>query len=456
MKMRIVQAGIIGYFAWIAASAHAVQLDLRESFDGGNADWGAAYYKDSESLEYEALWLEEEEAIWDAFETPEWVELYLFADEISSGGAYVGDYIDAGVGWIIFDVSIFGTSNITDFSTYMITEDGAWFEYAWNLPLDMEWGSYLTPLQGEFWYRLDPDLNQWILESPTEADWRSVAEIGISIRTVDTPGAWDVIFDDFRLVSAQPAPDATVGFIEDFPRSYSLWLEDRLSNTSGDAWDASWNFLEGALIADFVAGQADTVWLFADAFSSYAKFTGDYTAEGVESIDFEFSAINPNALAYWGTYFITESGREFEFPLDIPADDGWYLYSIPVDGDGWFRYDHDEDEWLEETPLPSDWAEVAEVGIVLESNGGEATVFLDNVGLTGNGGPAAPPELTAFYAVADDRVHLDWVSEGPVLIEHSGMLTNPQWQVVGGPLTGSSAEIDLPAAEGFFRLLNAE
>lgn len=63
--------------------------------------------------------------------------------------AFVGDYDAAGVDWIVFDCLFFGTDSIREFSTYIITESGRWFEYAWEIPTSGLWGSYLTPMSGE-------------------------------------------------------------------------------------------------------------------------------------------------------------------------------------------------------------------------------------------------------------------------------------------------------------------
>lgn len=98
--------------------------------------------------------------------------------------------------------------------------------------------------------------------------------------------------DDFYLPGAFPAPKAEAGFVEHFDRSYSLWLEDRLSNTSGEEWDALWDYWTGRSIANCSEGEPDVIWL-ADAFSSFAQLVGDYVAAGVDRVEFEFAADNP-------------------------------------------------------------------------------------------------------------------------------------------------------------------
>lgn len=430
----------------------AAQIDVRESFDTGEAKWGGAFTTPAESMEFDALWNEDEEAIWDGFDGPDWVDFFLFADELSSNGRFVGDYDAAGVDWVVFDCLFFGTDSIREFSTYIITESGRWFEYAWEIPTSGLWGSYLTPMSGEFWYRWDSVHEEWVQESPTTADWRSVAEVGVSVRTIETPNSWSVYLDDFYLAGAFPAPKAEAGFVEHFDRSYSLWLEDRLSNTSGEEWDALWDYWTGALYCELFEGEPDVIWLFADAFSSFAQLVGDYVAAGVDRVEFEFAADNPGALDFLGLYIITESGRQFEYSLDIPEDEDWYVYSVPLIGGGWFRWDDDDSEWVEETPLISDWREVAEIGIVAESNGEAGVFYVDAFGLIGDGVPPVQPTVTHFEPVGSNQVHLEWTGTGQVVIEHSSSLTAPNWQVVVGPISGNVAELALPANAGFFRV----
>jgi hypothetical protein len=80
---------------------------------------------------------------------------------------------------------------------------------------------------------------------------------------------------------------------------------------------------------------------------------------------------------------------------------------------------------------------------------------VDNIRVSGV--PLPPPEARiSGLSLVGDQLTLDWEPDGTYYIEHTTDLTGT-WAEIAGPITGSTADVTIPAErEGYYRLRGSE
>lgn len=123
---------------------------------------------------------------------------YIAADAAASGGAFVGDYVAAGVYQFTFDLTIDALSSVTGlyFELTNLTEGETW-QYALALPSFGTDTSYTVPLGGAGWTQTSGDENFAFILGQTE-------EIGVAL----SAGAPGVMAGSIDNIAAVPEPSA--------------------------------------------------------------------------------------------------------------------------------------------------------------------------------------------------------------------------------------------------------
>ena len=434
-----------------AAACWAAELAYIESFTADNSGWGLLHIAGQDQDLYEAPWDASERLVWDYLDEDP-VQVYLFADAQSSGGRLIGDYAAAGVRSILFDLAFTNADSVDDLGTYLLTAAGRQFEHPLALPTGDLWQTYETPLAGTGWWLWVPTLQQWQNTAPSAQDLAAIVEVGVVLRTIDTPQAWDVFLDDFQLLGAERVPLATLDFVEEFGRGNASWLSFTRSDGTEVEDEAPWDPLLGILTSHPAPG-VDELWLGADVYSSRGRLSGDFAAAGAEALVFDLQISSPASVAEYGAYLLTGAGRYFEFLWEPPSNAKWWAHTVPLSGVGWKLWEPGSETFIDDSPVPGDLADVAETGVVVRPapSPGAWSLSLDNFGLAA---APAPPKITAFLSLGGNAVRLDWTAPGPVYVEAGATPAGPQWTPLAGPIAATTWSGELPAntSRGFVRL----
>ncbi|YCM44433.1 hypothetical protein V2O64_00175 [Verrucomicrobiaceae bacterium 227] len=150
----------------------------------------------------------------------------LFADENSSDGYFVGDYVTQGVAGVFCNVFIEDSTTLDSFEFYFVSE-GVFF-YSNYFEVDTDgWSSAENSFQNNDWYvGVDDDgdgfIDDYVYTPLTDDILSNVSEIGVNFFPIsDAADGSDVAIDNFTLV-ADLSPVSPVLAVSADSGSYSF------------------------------------------------------------------------------------------------------------------------------------------------------------------------------------------------------------------------------------------
>lgn len=136
--------------------------------------------------------------------------LDFYADDLSSGGAFVGDLAAAGVDAIGCDIFVEDAASfdVAEFFLYSAT-DGRYYVSNYFTRESNGWGFAYVSLSGESWYVFQD--GEYIAADLTPEILGEITEIGVTFHPLDVPGADGkvVALDNFTFYGAYVLPEIT-------------------------------------------------------------------------------------------------------------------------------------------------------------------------------------------------------------------------------------------------------
>lgn len=134
----------------------------------------------------------------------------LFADIMSSGGIFVGNYAEAGVDTILCDVFIEDINTFSDVEFYILAGDTFYYSDFYVIE-QSGWAGLQNSLSRDQWYIFDDDDEEFIEVNLTPAILSDVTEIGLNFYPASTAAdGRAVAIDNFTLLPDLTAPEVSI------------------------------------------------------------------------------------------------------------------------------------------------------------------------------------------------------------------------------------------------------
>lgn len=171
--------------------------------------WGSLSFRDTDTA-FDALWTfpgSDDAEIYALFD--EDFEVSLFADGLSSGSSFVGDYSNEGIDTVRCDAYVEDITTFDELEFYFLSGDT--FYYSEIFELDQSgWASIETSFTRDEWYIFDDQKGFQVVEI-TPAILSDVLEIGVTFYPNGTAANGQIVaIDNFTLLPDLSVPELTV------------------------------------------------------------------------------------------------------------------------------------------------------------------------------------------------------------------------------------------------------
>jgi len=199
-------------FLTLIIPGHAQLLGAFTSFSNEETatSWGALDFSDPASA-FDALWFESEEGEADIYTTfNQDFEVSLFADQLSSGGFFVGDYDNADIDVVQCEVFVEDVSTFDELEFYFLSGDTFYYSEFFELS-ESGWALIENSFTRNQWYIFDDNDEAFIPVELTPMILSEVDEIGITFYPTGPEADGTVVaLDNFTLLPDLTIPDLAI------------------------------------------------------------------------------------------------------------------------------------------------------------------------------------------------------------------------------------------------------